>query len=140
MNRTKVLFLFLILLVSYIAIDHSGIIQYFNDVVHEQNGWVKNSAAGYIKHQLNTEVTYHYSILKDPEAKEAFQVFQGVMKKEAVDRMVYITDSTIVSENNERYQDLQDRLKLICHYMNGNTIIINGKSAFTSVKVSRWVF
>ena len=111
-------------------------VEYLNDIIHERNGWVKNSSGGYVKHQIITKETYYYSILKDPEAKENFQIYRGAMKKTAVDRMAYIMDHTIVRQKGESDQEFEGRLKLICHYKGGNTVIINGRVQTSSVKIS----
>ena len=141
MKKLRALTLLVLMgLVVFFVCDQVGIVDYFNDVVNERNGWVKSSNGEYVKHITSVEWTYHYSILKDPKAKKDFQVYVGTMKKSAVDRMTHIIDDTVIMEDGESYDDLKDRLKLNCHYMNGNTVIINGESMSASVKTKRWGF
>lgn len=134
----SLLLIALILLVGYLLADMSGIIGYANDVINERNGWVK-AGGGYHKIITKYEWTYNYSILLDPQDQSKdFKMLKGAILKEAVDRMEYITSDVIVMEQGMDQDDLKDDLKLIAHYMGGNTVIIDAEFLRGYTETKSW--
>jgi len=114
-------------LVFYVLADKSGIIDEINNAVHERNGW-KQVHNGYSKTEIKVIKYIHVSFLKDPEKKD-FNIYQGTMKKDAVDRMKHIEDNIIEFDSDEKVvrEVLQDKAKAL----GANTVIIN--SMYNSV-------
>jgi hypothetical protein len=140
MNRTRVLFMILFVLVVGVLLVDSGIPEYFSDVVHERNGWRKTTY-GYAKQTIMHNYTYYYTILKDPEPPNEnceVAVYSGAMKKSAVDRMELIESSSITA--NSSFEDLRKQIEKICKEKGGNTIIIDGQAVTASTEVKSWAF
>jgi hypothetical protein len=115
-----ILFIILIILVSYIGMEKSGLINYFNTMINQEEGWTKTNN-GYIRTRIETTYIISTSLLKDPE-KNSFNIYQGAMKKTALDRMQLVTIVTIeVSEISEMKLILAKQAKKFkC-----NTAIVN---------------
>jgi len=110
----------LILTVVYVLADHSGLIESFDNIIHERDGWVQVDPGTYTKTELVHMTKCDYSILKDPEANN-LQIFRGAVKKVALERMKYLQDGVIV----EPQQNIEAELRKICKLEGGNTVIIN---------------
>lgn len=120
-----ILFIILIILVSYISMEKSGLIDYFNTMINQEEGWTKTNN-GYIRTRIETTYIVNVALLKDPE-KNSFNIYQGAMKKTALDRMELVTIITIeVSEVSEmKLIAAKQAKKLKC-----NTAIVNGIFAY----------
>jgi len=112
----------LILLVSYVLADKSGFINYFDDMVHQRNGWVETNN-GYSRTSVERIHRISVTLLKDPESK-TFNLYEGAMKKAAVDRMELVTTLNLDVTDTDSIKSviLSEAQKLKC-----NTAIINGK-------------
>jgi len=76
----------LLILLGYFALTESGLIDHFNNVVNEKDGWTRTSKGNYRK---EVEVRYHLvdaAILHDPNGNE-IKIYRGHVKKSATDRM-----------------------------------------------------
>ena len=139
MKTVRILACICLVAIVVMSLHISGVVDSFNNMINKQNGWVKSdSGYGYIKHQLKIETTYFFTVLKDPKADKSFQVFQGTMKKAAVDRMTYITEDKITAQIDESRERINDRLKIICHYKGGNTVIIDSKIETITTETKGW--
>ena len=116
-----ILFIILIILVSYVCLEKSGLIQYFNTMINQEEGWAKTNN-GYSRAYIKTTYIINIALLKDPE-KNKFNMYQGAMKKTALDRMELVTIVTIEVSDIAKLRSIavKQAKKFKC-----NTAIING--------------
>jgi hypothetical protein len=97
--RSRFLFLILVVLVAFIAVNESGLDEYVNAMVNEEDGWqeVKN---GYERSMLIITDYVHGALLKDPKSNE-INIYTGAIKKEALDRMTFIELVTVRCERED---------------------------------------
>lgn len=116
----SVALLALMISTTVVLLHKSGIVQDFGDAIHQRNGW-KEIPNGYSKTIIETMYVAHIAILKDPQ-KTSLNIYEGAMKKSAVDRMELQTVTII------RVMDLKDLRPKITAEVNRlgcNTAIIN---------------
>lgn len=129
MDRTRVLFMVLFILLIGITLHHSGIIDHFNKIVNQEDSWVKNHN-GYSRTYIETSYRFSVTLLKDPKAS-SLQIFEGAMKKAAVDRMELVTIE-IIRVND--MSSIPGKILKVAKEYKCNTAIINGYSEHKTVK------
>jgi hypothetical protein len=132
-------FLIILLFAStaYGAVKSSGLIEYFDDVINEKNGWEQIGYTTYIKTEIVITHFIHYSVLRDPQYKsKGVRVMDGAIKKSALDRMTHVDSSVIEVTNN--LEGLYDDLKVIGKSMGCNTVIIDLKTHTILPHTNAW--
>ena len=129
----KLLIAMMFILIVAFALNESGFISDFNNMINERDGWKKHSTStgiSYSRSKIILEYVYHYSILNDPESSE-FRIMSGAIKKAALDRMIHMKDGVMKVENKN---DFQRKVKKIAG--KSNTVLINSQSYISYIKTS----
>jgi hypothetical protein len=129
----KLSFVALFILVAYFAVTESGLVEHFNNVINEKDGWKKVSENNYKKYVIITTHWVDAYLLHDQNGKE-FKVYEGAVKKSVTDQLslLGVTRIEIEDRNDGNYSKdkLSDILKKEAEKYEANIIIITSSGSY----------